>query len=220
MKISCPACQRLLPASQLNVAANVAVCPNCNEAFAISDVIGSDRGDRDFDIRQSPPGSWFEDTDSGWRITASTRSALAFFLVPFMCAWSGLSIGVLYGSQIAVGEFNLLLSLFGIPFALGTLLLASMVAMSICGKIVVSTDGNDGEVFAGVGPFGWTRRFDWASIHAIEEDFLGYSAVGSHHGRVISLVGQSRLKFGSMLNDARRFYVLQVLRKLLASRAP
>jgi len=207
----------LLSASHLNVAKDVAICPNCDEAFLISTIIAAGHGTGDFDMRQPPPGAWFDDTDTGWRIGASTRSPAAFFLVPFMCVWSGGSMGGIYGSQIAEGEFNLLLSLFGIPFVLGTLLLGSLAVMSVCGKIVVSTDGNDGQVFTGVGPVGWTRRFDWMSIHAVEEA-LPANRSSEGNGFAIALVGQSRIKFGSMLTEARRFYLLQALRKLLATR--
>jgi hypothetical protein len=216
MKVSCPTCRAVLPASQVNVATDVAVCANCGEAFSLARIIAAGHGTHDFDIHQPPRGAWFEDTDTGWRIAASTRSPLAFFVVPFMCVWSGGSIGGIYGSQIAEGQFNLLLSLFGIPFVLGSVALASLAVMSVCGKVVVSTDCNDGQVFTGVGPFGWTRRFAWASINAVEEDSLGHAS-GSN-GRVISLVGQSRIKFGSLLTEPRRFYLLQGLRKLLASR--
>ena len=47
---------------------------------------------------------------------ATTRSPIAFFLVPFMCVWSGGSLGGVYGSQVLNGEFDLGISLFGIPF--------------------------------------------------------------------------------------------------------
>ncbi len=217
MKVSCPTCKTVLGASALNVATDVAACPNCNEVFAISSILSAGHDIDDFDIHQPPSGASFHDTETGWQITASTRSSIAFFLVPFMCVWSGFSLGGIYGSQIVSGKFDLTASLFGIPFVLGTFLLGSIAAMSVFGRLVVSTDRNDGRVFAGVGPFGWTRRFDWMSITAVEEDHLGYHHPGSN-GRAISLIGQSRLKCGSMLTDARRFYVLKSLRKLLAIR--
>lgn len=199
------------------MAADVAACPNCNEVFSLSSIVSAGHGLDDFDIHQPPGGASLEDNGTGWRITVSTRSPIAFFLVPFMCVWSGFSLGGIYGSQIASGKFDLGTSLFGIPFVLGTLFFGSIAVMSVCGRIVVSTDRNDGRVFAGVGPFGWTRRFDWRSITSVEEDHIGYHYSGSK-GLAISLVGQSRLKFGSMLTEARRFYVVQGLRRLLAMR--
>ncbi|WP_430452192.1 hypothetical protein [Rhodopirellula europaea] len=47
----------------------------------------------------------------------------------------------------------------------------------------------------------------------IDEDVLGYEYSGSN-GQVISLVGKTRLKFGSMMSEARRYYLLQGLRVL------
>jgi hypothetical protein len=218
----CPKCRAPIPSGQLNVAADLAVCPACNEAFTISSQISGGPSAVDFDIRQAPAGAWFEDTGTGWRIGGSTRSAVAFFLVPFMCVWSGGSLGGIYGMQIVHGEFNLWLSLFGIPFVLGTLALGSMAVMSVVGKVEVSVEHDEGRVFSGVGPFGRTQRFDWSSISAVEEGLPLVRNRGSGNsggmGPAISLVGQSRTSFGSMLNEARRYYVLQGLRTLLAER--
>jgi hypothetical protein len=134
-----------------------------------------------------------------------------------MCVWSGGSLGGIYGSQIVNGEFNLGMSLFGIPFVLGTLLFGSIALMTVCGKVVIATEDDDGRVFEGVGPIGWTRRFNWGSISAVEEDYPSYYHSGNI-GKVISLVGQTRLKFGAMLSDPRRYYLLQCLRSFLADR--
>ena len=218
MKITCPSCQSVIPACRLNVGTDVAVCEKCNEAFSISALVSGGHGADDFDINDPPRGAWFEDSDGSWRIGATTRHPIAFFLVPFMCVWSGFSLGGIYGSQIAKGKFDLGTSLFGIPFVLGTLLFGSIAVMSVCGKLTVTINRNDdGRVFSGVGPFGWTRRFNWALITAVEEEPVGHQHPGSN-GLAISLIGQSRLKFGSMLSEPRRYYVMQVLRKLLASR--
>jgi hypothetical protein len=89
--------------------------------------------------------------------------------------------------------------------------------MSVCGKLVVTVDGSQGRIFAGVGPIGWTRRFDWTSITAVEEDVMGYHREGNN-GLVIALIGQTRIKFGSMLTDPRRYFVLQVLRTQMGNR--
>ena len=68
-----------------------------------------------------------------------------------MCVWSGFSLGGIYGSQIAAGEFNLGLSLFGIPFVLGTLFFGSLAVMTVRGKVVIAVDRNAGRIFTGVG---------------------------------------------------------------------
>src|SRR5262249_50986274 len=144
----------------------------------------------EFNIDEPPRGAWFKETDRGWLVGASIRSAVAFFVVPFMCVWSGISLGGIYGTQIVKGELNLGMSLFGIPFIYGTLLWGSIAAMTVCGKVIVTTEDDDGRVFVGVGPIGWTGRFSRSSIVSVEKD--GYRHSGDTT-TVISLVGNTRL---------------------------
>lgn len=213
MKAICPKCTAAIPAAQMNVATDVAVCLACDELFALSSIVATQDIASEFDINDPPKGAWFYDDFREWRIGASTRSPAAFFLIPFMCVWSGFSLGGIYGTQIATGEFDLGTSLFGIPFVLGTLLFGGIAVMTVCGRIELIVADSDGRLFTGVGPFGWTRRFDWSEVTRIEEDVPGYGYSGSN-GQVISLVGKSRMKFGSMISEARRYYLLQGLRVL------
>lgn len=212
MKPTCPQCSAAIPPTEVNVAANVASCPQCSEVFALSDIVSTQDIDPEFDITAPPKGAWFDEDFRGWRIGASTRSAAALFLVPFMCVWSGFSLGGIYGSQLLKGEFNPTLSLFGIPFVLGTLLFGSIAVMSVVGRVDVIVVDGAGIVFTGVGPLGWTRRFDWSEVTKIEEDVGPHSSGSS--GYVLSFVGATRLKFGGMLSDPRRYYLLQGLRLL------
>lgn len=197
----------------MNVATDVAACPNCSEVFPLSSIVATSEVSPEFDINDPPAGAWYQDDFQGWRIGASTRSPMAFFLVPFMCVWSGFSLGGIYGTQIAKGEFDLGTSLFGIPFVLGTLLFGGLAVMTVCGRVDLIVAGSTGKLFTGVGPLGWTRRFHWSEVTKIDEDVLGYEYSGSN-GQVISLVGKTRLKFGSMMSEARRYYLLQGLRVL------
>ena len=218
VKIICPNCDSLIDSGQLNVETDVAVCRKCNEGFQLSALIAAGQDAEEVDLVNPPRGVWFVNEITGWTVGATTRSPIAFFLVPFMCVWSGFSLGGIYGSQIVAGEFNLLMSLFGIPFILGTLLFGSLAVMTVVGKVVVSVDRNFGRVFTGVGRIGYAQDFDWNTITRIEEDGLGYHHAGSTSGLVIALIGATRIKFGSMLTDARRYFLLQALRKQLAMR--
>jgi hypothetical protein len=214
MEASCPKCHALIPAAQVDVATDVAGCPTCGEVFALSSIVATQDVSPEFDINDPPAGAWFYDDFRGWRIGASTRSPAAFILLAFWCVGLGVVVDRLYGRQIATGEFNLAASLFGIPFVLGTLLCGGLTAMRVFGRIDVLVTETAGRVFTGVGPFGWTRRFDWSNVTRIEEQVLGYDYPGNGDGQVISLVGKKRLKFGSMMSDLRRHFVLQGLRVL------
>ena len=217
MKVTCPVCNGVVPAAQLNVATDVGVCPGCDEAFSISEVVDAGGEEGTVDLKAAPGGSWYQSTMNGWEVGASTRSPVAFILVPFMCVWSGGSLGGIYGGQLVKGEFNLAISLFGIPFLLGSLLFGAIALMTVCGKVVVSVDRNRGRVFAGVGRLGWTRRFDWAAITSVAETTTHIRSPGNT-GMAIALTGTSRLTFGSNLNEKRRYFLLQALRKMLAQR--
>ena len=215
MKVTCPSCRKPIPGANLNAAANLAICAACNEAFELSALL-DETAVADVDLYDPPRGAWFQQTFDGFQLGATTRSAMAFFLVPFMCVWSGGALGGIYGTQIAAGKFDLMLSLFGIPFLLGTLLFGSIAVMSVCGKVVVTIERERGSVFTGVGPIGWTRRFDWHQVEGVQEDFADYHN-SRNMTRVVALVGPRPLKFGSMLSTQRRTFFLLAMRKLIKS---
>lgn len=117
--------------------------------------------------------------------------------------------------QIASGKFSLALSLFGIPFVLGSIALWSAVAMAIAGRTEVQLQGEKGTIFTGVGSLGVRRRFDTAEISRVYEDRARWHGVGSYGGSIV-LEGKRRLKFGEGLREERRYFVFKVLQALLA----
>lgn len=211
MKILCPKCKRAAPPDQVNMATDLAFCPDCNDGFRISENLGSEAVNPDI-LRDPPKGAWFKQDMHGTVIGATTRSAMAFFLVPFMCVWSGASLGGIYGTQIMKGEFNLGMSLFGIPFLLGSVLFWAIALMAVCGKVEVKI-GRASSVFVGVGRFGWTRKFDWSEVATIREDITGVHRQGGAQ-RAIVFEGKERLVFGSGLSENRRYFLLNALKFL------
>lgn len=217
MNPRCPDCGRDVPLDDVNVARDVALCRACGGTFSFADLLGDDTGSRPAaDAADPPRGAWSTPTFDGFQVGTSTRSPFAFFIVPFMGVWSGGSLGGIYGQQIASGRFNLMMSLIGIPFILGTVCLGTLAMMTICGRVVVSVAGDEGKVFTGVGPIGWTRRFAWSDVATIRE----FSVPGSKGGRspALALEGTTRLVFGTGLNEPRRYFLRQVLRQKLRER--
>ncbi|MCG8471618.1 MAG: hypothetical protein MI742_07150 [Desulfobacterales bacterium] len=207
MKIKCPICAKVIPSSQTNIATDLAFCEKCNESFSISEFIEMASLDTDPLNEEPPKGAWLKRGMFNIVVGASTRSPIAFFLIPFMCVWSGGALMGIYGSQIKSGQFDLRVSLLGVPFLLGTIVLGAWSLMTIIGKVEVSV-GNDSSVFVGIGSFGWTRRFDWQSVKSIKE---GYS---KNDTTEIVLDGKKHLKFGSGLNEDRKHYLIKVLKYL------
>jgi hypothetical protein len=147
----------------------------------------------------------------GWTAGATTRSPVAFFLVPFMCVWSGGSLGGIYGSQIIQGKFSLLMSLFGIPFLLGSVLFWSIAAMTIAGKVILTATGDDLTVFTGVWGVGWRQKITISPESRINSNRVNVSYPGSN-GSAITIEGPNGIRFGSGLSLARQMFIVQVLR--------
>ena len=117
MEILCPSCRSRIPADDLNVSTDIALCRACDKPFRISEAVGSAPADPQL-LATPPSGAWFDPLPDGFRAGASTRSWMALFIVPFTCVWSGGSLFGIYGTQIVHGRFNVGMSLFGLPFLL------------------------------------------------------------------------------------------------------
>jgi hypothetical protein len=209
----CPRCEHVLAPSEINVAADTALCAACGTALRFSDIVAS-RSFMGADPARPPKGASFYSAGGGFTVQATTRSWEAFLLVPFMCVWSGFSLNGIYGTQIRKGVFDLSSSLLGLPFLMGTFLFGGMAIMRCCGRIVVTKENDEGAVFEGVGPIGWTRRFRWSDVESIRESETRGGRGGVQ--KLIALdfrpVGRDCLKFGTLLTAERRWYIIAVLR--------
>src|SRR5215472_5110189 len=156
MKLSCPRCGDLIPSAEVNIAKDLARCTRCAEIYAASELMELDDG---FELDHAPRGVRFSRESDGFSVAATTRSPVAFLMVPFMSVWTAGSIGGIYGTQIASGEFSLGMSLFGLPFLIFGALFWGFALMAIAGRVRVRVRGDEGEIFTGVGGIGIRRRF-------------------------------------------------------------
>ncbi len=215
MQVLCPKCGQVLGGGAVNVATDVAQCQRCSEVFPLSALVratASGPVDRD----NPPRGAWYNSDFDGFVVGATTRSLVALLFVPFMCVWSGGSLGGIYGMQVAQGRFNPMLSLFGIPFLLGTLALGSAALMTLCGRVSVRVNDDEGVVFTGIGSIGWRRRFNPREVSTVRIE--PYRTNNGATSMAIVLDGPHKLRFGTMLSEARRDFIANVLRLELASR--
>ena len=219
---ACPRCGNRLPSEDINVGSDTALCRKCGGSYRFSELIESGGG-AVFDPSNPPHGTSIRAAAGGFSASASTRSAQAWFLVPFMCVWSGFSLGGIYGSQFLKGHFDLGNSLMGIPFVLGTLLFGTQAVMSACGHVSIALIGDEGSIFEGVGPLGWTRRFRWSDLESVREGRASYlSGRGRQNDLLIALHfksgSQPPLRFGTMLSEERRWFLMWALRSQLGNR--
>lgn len=213
MAVICPSCSREVPLADINIGADTALCRACGNLFAPSALTGGSPAPR-VDLMSPPPGVSVERFGRDIVISASTRSPMALFFVPFMLVWSGVSLGGIYGPQLGKGVFDPIGSLFGLPFLLGTAVLGSYALMTLMGRVAVRISGGEGSVFTGIGPFGWQRGFRTADIARVDEKLSRFRH-GEQNLHGIALEGRRRIVFGTLLNDERRHFVLNALRQIL-----
>ena len=217
MKIVCTNCSHDIENENINAEKDFFYCVNCQNAYKISDLL-NEHNENDTipykEIINNPPkGTWKLEDPEKIVIGSTTRSPIAFFLVPFMIIWSGGSIGGIYVTQIISRKFDLFSSLFGIPFLIGSIIFWSVTLMAIVGKVEV-TIGKDSFVFTGVWKIGIKRKFDWNSIIHIYEDRNYRSGFfqNNRYSSSIIMEGKTRIKFGIGLKEDRKFYLLNALK--------
>lgn len=215
MNIACPACRSEIPLEDVNVASDLALCRRCEKPHSYAELL-EQRELGPIDLNHPPKGMWLLRKPNGFELGLSTRSVAAVFLVPFTLVWGGGSMGGIYGSQIAKGQFELLPSLFGIPFFLGTLVLLFFTLMTLSGKQVLRVDHSGAEIFTGIGRFGWRRRFQWHEIKRVL--ITTHRTSKGNTSRQLTLEGDRHYQLGFGQRDERLHYALAFLRPLVANR--
>jgi hypothetical protein len=109
----CPLCQSVIPADDVNVATDLALCRSCGNTSAFSVVSGS--SEISLEALANPPSCIkIERGFSGSTVITYRKISPALLsLIPFTAFWSGLSMWGIYGRQIRKGEFDLSQSLLG-----------------------------------------------------------------------------------------------------------
>ena len=232
MQITCPTCRARIATDDINVSTDVALCRSCGNTFHISEVLGGTSSilaslvnsvvppSGPVDLNSPPSGAWYTPMADGFTAGATTRSWSALFLVPFTCVWAGGSMTGIYGTQIIKGQFNLPMSLFGLPFLIGSCFLVSMCAMVVLGKVTVSVHGDRLAIFTGVGPFGITRTGSVSEFKTVTEGFGVGSVNTNRTSRVIRLEGTRSMAFGSALSNDRRHFLAGALKTALSGYSP
>ncbi len=192
MEVSCPTCRGPIKSDNINVAKDTAYCVKCESLHALSSLASSNstQSTPRFDPYEKVDGLVVDDKSYMWTIDVSHRSKKALFLIPFTCLWAGGSMYSIYGQQYLSGEYDIVTSLFGIPFLLGSLFLIGMCFMSMFGRTHISCDNDKALYFIGVGAIGKYRRFRWSSITKVNDsssiyyDYDDFDDEAFHHSHV------------------------------------
>jgi hypothetical protein len=168
MEFHCPECGLPIEVADLAPAQGVAVCRFCEKSHPLAACQAAVPYEQRNIVPELavPKGVRIEETMDGFRLTISTRSCIAFFLVPFTLVWAGGSLGGIYGTQIAQGKFNWMMSLFGLPFLVGSVALIGLTIMAVAGRTVVELAGGKFSVRTGALGVYRTKSAAWHDVRS------------------------------------------------------
>ena len=217
MEFHCPECGLPIEVADLAPAQGVAVCRFCEKPYPLAACQQAVPYEQRNIVPEQvlPKGVTLAETMDGFRLTLSTRSCIAFFLVPFTMFWAGGSVGGIYGTQIAKGEFNLWISLFGLPFLVGSIFLIAITVMTVAGRCVVELAGGKFSIRTGALGVYRTQSAAWddvVSCRLTEATSRGRSSYTTTYQVEVEVEGGKPLKFGG--TGAERETVLWLSRFL------
>ena len=210
-EFTCPHCGAPIPQDDLNAAKHVALCRVCGQTTSFAhaaldatvNAVNLDAPPRHVTLRTDPLGSV--------QIVYRRVSPVALFFVPFTLIWGGGSVAGVY-STFSRGEFNSGASLGAIVFLTITLLLVSLTTFMVFGRTVITLAQGHGEVFMGVGPLGWRRRFSYDQQSHVSVQLTGVESDDELGTCVVVQSGATRLAFGAMLPVEVQRFVAAVTR--------
>ena len=201
MDFRCPECGLPIETADLAPAQGLAVCRFCEKPFPLAACqTAVPVAQRNIVPELTPPkGVDVVETMDGFRLTLSSRSCIAFFLVPFTLFWAGGSLGGIYGTQIAKGKFELFQSLFGLPFLVGSVFLIAVTAMAVAGRSVVELAGGRLNLRTGALGIYRTKSADWRDVRGCrltEVTRRGRSSYATSYQVEVAVEGAEPLRFG------------------------
>ena len=209
----CRHCGAAIDLADTNVAADIALCRACDQTMPFSSIAGQAELDA-VDLTAPPKGVRVGgDLIGGIVIGYHRFSRVLLFLIPFTALWSGISLAGIYGQQIVQGKFDPQLSLVGLPFLVGTVVLLTVIAFLLFGTRRVAVGRGQCEVFMGVGPFGWRRSIPLGpeTTVCLEPGSVRINNVRQRD--VVVTTGERTLKFGATLPEEARVFIAAVLQK-------
>jgi len=168
--IHCPTCGLPILPAEITPAGDLAYCRLCERTSTVDACrAAKPLAQRPASSETPPKGLQLTENLTGFQIVLSTASWVALILWPFMLVWAGGSLGGIYGPQIKSGEFSWLMSLFGLPFLAGSVILFGVAFMSTFGRVIVES-GQDGLLRIRKGGLGlyWTKSAAWMDVVSAE----------------------------------------------------
>lgn len=217
MAHQCNFCSATIATEDINVASDIALCRSCGKSMQFSSLAGIPGADQ-IDFTRPPKGVSVIDSPFHGRVLSyHKKSLVVLFLIPFTLLWSGFSMVGIYGSQIASGEFDPKLSLFGLPFLIGTVVLVSIIAFLLFGRTKVWFERGECRVYNGVGRIGWTRKHLCSPATTVALRMSNVRVNNVQKTGIELKTDGNTLMFGTMWSDDAKAFVATAMKRALQS---
>lgn len=198
-KPTCPACASPIPASDLNVEQNTALCRVCGVHTTFAALVHAPISS----IYSAPPdGCHLSVTSDVWHASASTHSYITAFFAAFLAIALVMFVLVQSGTSGWSSWLN--------PCLMSPLILApaAMLLITGAGRQHISITKDTITVRLAVGPFGFSRVRPLADVahigvHYYDRDDASPSRSSAH----LLLVAPKPLPFGRLLTPERRNFL-------------
>ena len=217
MTVICPFCGEFVPDSGVNEDDDVVLCPACGDSCMLTQ-LKAGQVTPHIDMTTPPPGAWFEQLPDGVRVGMSHRMLPALiFMIPFTLVWGGMSIGAIYVQQFIDGEFDIVASIFGLPFLAATFVLIGSNIMFVAGVTEVTIKASECVIFIGAFGLGWRRRFDPSTVQCVLETCTQPANPSKSPQRMVIIRTQDKdYTFTTSRDPAQLRYLYAILRENLA----
>lgn len=212
----CRSCGAGISLADVNVANDLALCRICGKTMPFSE-IAPIPGSEHVDLLRPPKGVRIEESAIRGRSIIYRKIPMALlFLIPFTAVWSGMSMVGIYGSQIMKGEFDIVSSLFGLPFLIGSVVLVSIILFGLFGRWRIGYSHGVLTVAMEVGPIGWTRRLVCDRSASVGIRHAKWQKNGVPQNVIQVDCQGNTLKFGSSIPAEAQAFIAEALRRTLA----
>jgi hypothetical protein len=238
MTPTCPKCKHFIPNVDVNVVSDVAFCRACNLAHKLSLLVHGNQLDG-IDLDHPPSGTWHQRNGFSAAIGATHCSlgtaigALAvslfwngivsiFVFIALNATLQHLHVAVpdwfptpkMNGEAMSVGA-TIFLWIFLTPFiVIGAIMIGTFFS-ALFGRTEVQIRQTEGDIFVGIGPLGWRRRFNSEAIKDVRIENRKWSNGENKTQIVMEADDGKEIAFGWMLRKDRMKFIAAAMRKAL-----
>ncbi len=216
----CPHCGAMIPADDVNVATDVALCRACGQVSRFSALVNAEEEEQ-VNLDEIPERVKVRKTIRGLEVSCRTGRGAVWFFIFFAVFWNGI-VGI-FVTQVISGFFSndgpdWGLALFLIPFLLLGLGVIAAVIYMLFGGMRLTLNPGKGELFYGVGEIGRRKNFLLSKKTTIKIQGISIYQNGRNLGEIVVKQpegGGASLKFGAMLDDDKVLNYLMAMLKAM-----